>query len=308
MSTAMMAPNQGLDQYMSEIRRFPLITREEEQELALRLRDDEDLTAAHALVTSNLRFVVKVAMEYRNYGARLLDLVQEGNVGLMHAVRKFDPDRGYRLITYAVWWIRAYIQSYLLKAFSLVKVGTTQAQRRIFFRLGAAKKHLEQSLGADVSLLSDAERHEELAKALGVRVSEISEMEMRMSARDFSLDLALEEGGDATHLDVLPDDTGPSTEAVVAQREMDEGITGDLAEAIKTLSPREREVIELRYLTEDPPTLREVGARWGVSRERARQIEAVARDKLKKHLVQKSDVLREMLPEALEEMPVEARA
>lgn len=308
MSTAMMAPNQGLDQYMSEIRRFPLITREEEQELALRLRDDEDLTAAHALVTSNLRFVVKVAMEYRNYGARLLDLVQEGNVGLMHAVRKFDPDRGYRLITYAVWWIRAYIQSYLLKAFSLVKVGTTQAQRRIFFRLGAAKKHLEQSLGADVSLLSDAERHEELAKALGVRVSEISEMEMRMSARDFSLDLALEEGGDATHLDVLPDDTGPSTESVVAQREMDEGITGDLAEAIKTLSPREREVIELRYLTEDPPTLREVGARWGVSRERARQIEAVARDKLKKHLVQKSDVLREMLPEALEDMPVEARA
>lgn len=129
-----------------------------------------------------------------------------------------------------------------------------------------------------------------------------------MSARDFSLDLALEEGGDATHLDVLPDDTGPSTESVVAQREMDEGITGDLAEAIKTLSPREREVIELRYLTEDPPTLREVGARWGVSRERARQIEAVARDKLKKHLVQKSDVLREMLPEALEDMPVEARA
>lgn len=308
MSAAVMAPNQGLDRYMTEIRRFPLLTREEEHDLAVRLRDEESVDAAHHLVTSNLRFVVKVAMEYRNYGARLLDLVQEGNVGLMHAVRKFDPERGYRLITYAVWWIRAYIQSYLLKAFSLVKVGTTQAQRRIFFRLGAAKNRLEQSLGADVTLLSEAERHAELAHALGVRESEISEMEMRMSARDFSLDLALEEGGDATHLDVLPDDSGFSSEAVVAQRELDDGITVDLAEAMKTLSAREREVIELRYLNDDPPTLREVGARWGVSRERARQIEAVAREKLKKHLVNKSEILREMLPEALEDMPMEARA
>lgn len=307
MSAAMMGPHQGLDRYMTEIRRFPLLTREEENELAVRLRDEEDVDAAHHLVTSNLRFVVKVAMEYRNYGARLLDLVQEGNVGLMHAVRKFDPDRGYRLITYAVWWIRAYIQSYLLKAFSLVKVGTTQAQRRIFFRLGAAKNRLEQNMGADVTLLSESERHAELARSLGVRESEISEMEMRMSARDFSLDLALEEGGDATHLDVLPDELGPSSETVVAQRELDEGITVDLAAAMKTLSPREREVIELRYLSDDPPTLREVGARWGVSRERARQIEAVARDKLKKHLVNKSEVLREMLPEATMDMPMEAR-
>lgn len=308
MSTAMLAPHQGLDRYMTEIRRFPLLTREEEHALAVRLRDEQDVDAAHHLVTSNLRFVVKVAMEYRNYGARLLDLVQEGNVGLMHAVRKFDPDRGYRLITYAVWWIRAYIQSYLLRAFSLVKVGTTQAQRRIFFRLGAAKNRLEQSLGADMALLSESERHTELARALGVRESDISEMEMRMSARDFSLDLALEEGGDATHLDVLPDDDGPSTEALVAQREMAEGISADLAEALKALSGREREIIELRYLSEDPPTLREVGARWGVSRERARQIEAVAREKLKKHLVRKSDVLREMMPEVLAEMPMEAHA
>lgn len=308
MSAAMLAPHQGLDRYMTEIRRFPLLTREEEQALAVRLRDEQDVDAAHRLVTSNLRFVVKVAMEYRNYGARLLDLVQEGNVGLMHAVRKFDPDRGYRLITYAVWWIRAYIQSYLLRAFSLVKVGTTQAQRRIFFRLGAAKNRLEQSLGSDVALLSDSERHTELARALGVRESDISEMEMRMSARDFSLDLALEEGGDATHLDVLPDDDGPSTEALVAQRELDEGISADLAEALKALSGREREIIELRYLSEDPPTLREVGARWGVSRERARQIEAVAREKLKKHLVHKSEVLKEWMPEVLADMPVEARA
>lgn len=307
MSTAMLAPHQGLDRYMTEIRRFPLLSREEEQALAFRLRDEQDLEAAHQLVTSNLRFVVKVAMEYRNYGARLLDLVQEGNVGLMHAVRKFDPDRGYRLITYAVWWIRAYIQSYLLRAFSLVKVGTTQAQRRIFFRLGAARNQLEQSLGADVALLSEGERHQELARALGVRERDISEMEMRMSARDFSLDLALEAGGDVTHLDVLADEDGPSSESLVAQRELDEGISADLAEALRSLSGREREVIELRFLSEDPPTLREVGARWGVSRERARQIEAVARQKIKKHLLEKSEVLREVLPEVIAAEQPEAR-
>jgi RNA polymerase sigma-32 factor len=299
MSAAMLAPHQGLDRYMTEIRRFPLLTREEERALAIRLRDEQDVDAAHQLVTSNLRFVVKVAMEYRNYGARLLDLVQEGNVGLMHAVRKFDPDRGYRLITYAVWWIRAYIQSYLLRAFSLVKMGTTQAQRRIFFRLGAAKNRLEQSLGADMVLLSESERHTELARVLGVKESDISEMEMRMSARDFSLDLALEDAGDTTYLDVLPDEDSETSEALVARREIDEGINADLAEALKALSGREREVIELRYLSDDPPTLREVGARWGVSRERARQIEAAAREKLKKHLLEKSEVLREVMPEVI---------
>lgn len=309
MSAITLAGNQGLDQYMSEIRRFPLLTREEERDLAVRLRDEEDVDAAHALVTSNLRFVVKVAMEYRNYGARTLDLVQEGNVGLMHAVRKFDPDRGYRLITYAVWWIRAYIQSYLLRAFSLVKIGTTQAQRRIFFRLGAAKNRLEQSLGPEMTELSDAERHAELARVLGVRPKDVSEMEMRLSARDFSLDLSLDEGGDATHLDVLPDNEGPSSEALVALAEMREGIAQDLAAALQDLSPREREVIELRHLSETPPTLREIGERWGVSRERARQVEAQARDKLKKRLLADSEVLKDMLPDVVApKAPAEALA
>jgi RNA polymerase sigma-32 factor len=299
MSAITAAANQGLDQYMTEIRRFSLLTREEEHAFALRLRDDADVEAAHALVTSNLRFVVKVAMEYRKYGARTLDLVQEGNVGLMHAVRKFDPDRGYRLITYAVWWIRAYIQSYLLRAFSLVKIGTTQAQRRIFFRLGAAKNRLEQSLGPDLADLSDQERHAELARVLGVRPKDVSEMEMRLSARDFSLDLTLEEGGDATHLDVLPDDDSASSESLVALAEMRAGIATDLAEALKELTPREREIMELRHLTETPPTLREIGERWGVSRERARQIEAQAREKMKRRLLAQSEVLKDMLPEAV---------
>jgi RNA polymerase sigma-32 factor len=290
---------QGLDQYMSEVRRFNLLTREEEAALARKLRDDGDVEAAHKLVTSNLRFVVKVAMEYRSYGARMLDLVQEGNVGLMHAVRKFDPERGYRLITYAVWWIRAYIQSYLLKAFSLVKIGTTQAQRRIFFRLGAARKNMQYQLGDELDDMSPSERHAELADQLGVREKDVRSMEMRMSARDFSLDLALEENGDVTHLDVLTDD-GPTTESIVGAAELREGIADDLSEALKLLNPREREVIELRHLSDDKPTLKEVGKRWGVSRERARQIEAAAKDKLKKYLLNNSEVLKDMLPEVIE--------
>lgn len=298
---------QGLDQYMSEVRRFKLITREEEAELARKLRDDGDVEAAHKLVTSNLRFVVKVAMEYRSYNARMLDLVQEGNVGLMHAVRKFDPERGYRLITYAVWWIRAYIQSYLLKAFSLVKIGTTQAQRRIFFRLGAARKNMQYQLGEELDDMSPSERHQELADQLGVREKDVSSMEMRMSARDFSLDLALEENGDVTHLDVLADD-GANTEALVGAAELRAGISDDLADALKVLNEREREVIELRHLGDDKPTLREVGKRWGVSRERARQIEAAAKEKIKKHLLKNSAALRDMLPEVVAPDTLEAAA
>jgi RNA polymerase sigma-32 factor len=297
----------GLDQYMSEVRRFSLISREEEAALARQLRDEGDVEAAHKLVTSNLRFVVKVAMEYRSYGTRMLDLVQEGNVGLMHAVRKFDPERGYRLITYAVWWIRAYIQSYLLKAFSLVKIGTTQAQRRIFFKLGAARKELEHELGTDVRELSDEERHRELARAIGVKERDIGPMEMRMSARDFSLDLALEEGGDATHMDVLADDSDNS-ESLVGAAELAESMRTDLREAMKTLNAREREVIELRHLREDPPTLREVGKGWGVSRERARQIEAAAKKKLQAHLLQNSRALREALPGVADETVAAAPA
>lgn len=291
------AERDPLEQYLREVRRFPLLSREEEYALAVRLRDEDDIEAAHRLVTSNLRFVVKVALEYRSFG-RTLDLIQEGNVGLMHAVRKFDPDRGYRLITYAVWWIRAYIQSYLLRAWSLVKLGTTEAQRKLFFRLGAARKDLEQLYGPDVRELSDEERHRALARALGVKPAEVSEMEMRLSARDFSLDRALEEGGDTTYLDALADE-GDGAEAWVSERQAAEGLRRELLEALHDLSPREREIIELRYFSEKPPTLREVGERWGVSRERARQIEAQAREKLKKRLLSESRVLGDLLPDAI---------
>lgn len=295
-----------LDRYMGEVRRFPLLSREQEYELAVRLRDEGDIEAAHQLVTSNLRFVVKVALEYRNYGLRTLDLVQEGNIGLMHAVKKFDPDRGYRLITYAVWWIRAYIQSYLVKGWSLVKMGTTQAQRKLFFRLGAAKNRLEQERGASLEGLSDEDRHEALAQALGVRPSDVSEMEMRLSARDFSLDLTLDDSGETTHLDILPDETVEAGDAMVFRRELREGLKGELKDAMSLLNPREREVIELRYLGDEPPTLREVGERWGVSRERARQIESAAREKLKKQLLEKSRVIADLLPEQVASLPAGA--
>jgi RNA polymerase sigma-32 factor len=275
----------GLDQYMTEVKRVPLLKREEEHALAMRLHDEGDVDAAHRLVTANLRFVVKVAFEYKAYGLRLLDLVQEGNIGLMHAVRKFDPDRGYRLITYAVWWIRAYIQAHLLASWSLVRIGTTQAQRRLFFKLTKARAELAAA-GGD---LSDVERHQALATALGVKQSEVSDMEVRLALRDYSLDMRLDEESGTTHMDLLVDDT--DTGALVEGRLFREDRSAALDEALTILSPREREIIQLRYLSDEPMTLRDVGARFGISRERARQIEAVAKEKLRARLFARDDVM-----------------
>ena len=288
--------NDGVDTYMAEVKKIPLLTREQEEALAVRLRDDDDVEAAHLLVTSNLRFVVKIAMEYKGYGTRMLDLIQEGNVGLMHAVRKFDPDRGYRLITYAVWWIRAYIRSYLVKAWSMVKIGTTQAQRKLFYKLREAQKELRQSGEGD--LLSADDRHALLSERLGVRPKDVSEMEMRMAARDFSLDVAIDEVGETTRLDLLLDE-GPDTESLVAAHEINSQLSGDIAAGMARLNAREQEIIQRRYLSDDKPTLKEVGASWGVSRERARQIEAAAKKKLGAYLVDNSRALRALLPEVL---------
>ncbi|MCP4503720.1 MAG: sigma-70 family RNA polymerase sigma factor [Deltaproteobacteria bacterium] len=282
-----------LAQYMREVKRTPLLTRKEEFALAQRLADGGDVDAAHRLITANLRFVVKVAMEYRSYGIKTLDLVQEGNVGLMHAVRKFDPSRGYRLITYAVWWIRAYIQSYLLRGFSLVKMGTTQNQRRLFFKLPAANAELNVRYQGS---LSGSEREEKLAEMLNVSLKEVRSMTLRTAARDFSLDMTLDDGNDSSYLDMLPDNDAPGTEVKVAAQELQENLIDELAAAMTHLNDREREIIRLRYLQDDAPTLREVGASWGVSRERARQIEAAARGKMKQFLLGQSKVLPDFLP------------
>src|SRR5512140_3796413 len=203
----------SLELYLSEINQFPLLTVEEEQSLARTYRRKGDTRAAHRLVTANLRFVVKVAYEYRSYGFKMADLIQEGNIGLMKAVQKFDPYKGYRLISYAVWWIRAYIQNYIIKSWSLVKIGTTQAQRKLFFKLSQARKRLE-------NLSETRPEFAEIAETLGVRPEDIKEMDIRMSSRDLSLDAQVTEDGESTHMDYLMYEGEDQESALIRKEEM----------------------------------------------------------------------------------------
>jgi RNA polymerase sigma-32 factor len=261
-----------LDLYMAEINRFAILTADEEFRLAVRLRKFNDMDAAEKLVVSNLRFVVKIAHEYRNYGIKLADLVQEGNIGLMHAVKKFDPYRGYRLISYAVWWIRAYIQNYIIKSWSLVKIGTTQAQRKLFFKLSQARKRLE-------GLSEKRPEFAEIAETLGVRPEEIADMEMRMSNRDLSLDASVSEDGDATHMDQLTYD-GEDQEAALIRKEEMELVQNNIAGALSGLNEKETFIIRNRVMADNPLTLQAIGDRYHITRERARQIEKQALRKL----------------------------
>jgi len=262
-----------LDLYIAEINQFPILTSEEEFALAVRLKKFNDLEAAEKLIVSNLRFVVKIAHEYRNYGVKLPDLIQEGNIGLMHAVKKFDPYRGYRLISYAVWWIRAYIQNFVIKSWSLVKIGTTQAQRKLFFKLGQARKRLETM----------AERNPEfaeIAETLGVKAHEIEEMDMRMSNRDLSLDAAVSEDGDSTHMDFLVYEGEDQEESLIRKEEKDL-VQQNIAGALSTLSEKESFIIKHRVMADVPLTLQEIGDKYNITRERARQIEKQALKKLR---------------------------
>jgi len=262
-----------LDLYIAEINQFPILTAEEEFALAVRLKKFNDLEAAEKLIVSNLRFVVKIAHEYRNYGVKLPDLIQEGNIGLMHAVKKFDPYRGYRLISYAVWWIRAYIQNFVIKSWSLVKIGTTQAQRKLFFKLGQARKRLETM----------AERNPEfaeIAETLGVKTHEIEEMDMRMSNRDLSLDAAVSEDGDSTHMDFLVYEGEDQEESLIRKEEKDL-VQQNIAGALSTLSEKEIFIIKHRVMADVPLTLQEIGDKYNITRERARQIEKQALKKLR---------------------------
>ncbi|QRN94211.1 RNA polymerase sigma factor RpoH [Archangium violaceum] len=268
----------SLSTYLSEINQYPLLTQPEEQALARRFRQG-DLAAGHHLVTSNLRFVVKVAYEYRSYGLKMSDLIQEANIGLMKAVQKFDPDKGIRLISYAVWWIRAYIQNYVLKNWSLVKLGTTQAQRRLFFALARTRRELEK-LGAGDGHVVNAE---EIARKLNVKASEVREMEQRMGGRDLSLDAPVGEDGDATHLDFVESESSSQADEVAERQEAN--LTREcIRRALTRLDPRERFIIEHRVMGDAEMTLSELGAHFGFSRERARQLEIRAKDKLKAEL------------------------
>jgi RNA polymerase sigma-32 factor len=262
-----------LDIYIAEINRFPILTLEEEFKLAVRLRKNNDMAAAEKLVVSNLRFVVKIAHEYRNYGLKLSDLIQEGNIGLMHAVKKFDPYKGYRLISYAVWWIRAYMQNYIIKSWSLVKIGTTQAQRKLFFKLTQEKKRLE-------ALSQKSPEFGEIAESLGVKVIDIEEMDLRLSHRDLSLDATLGENGEMSHIDHLTYE-GEDQETSLIKKEELSLVKRNIAGALAQLNEKEKYIIKHRVMADNPLTLQEVGDRYRITRERARQIEKQALKKLR---------------------------
>ena len=261
-----LVPADPVAQYMAEIRKYPLLTREEEKELALKYRETGDPRLAETLVTANLRFVVKVAMEYSRFGAKLIDLIQEGNVGLMHAVKEFNPHKGVRLISYAVWWIRGYIQEYLMRQYSLVRIGTTQNQRKLFYQLQKHREELEKMGNeASVALLSGR---------LGVSEKEIQEMTMRMSGHDLSLDAPLNhnEGG-GTFLDLQEEDTSSSPIDELSHLEDIFRLKAHIEELKPELNERENFLLSHRLLSDSPMTLQEVGDQYGITREAVRQIE-----------------------------------
>ncbi len=267
----------GLQIYLSEIEDYPVLSREEETELALRYTQKGDFVAGQLLVTSNLRFVIKVALSYRHYGARLMDLIQEGNIGLMKAVERYDPSKGYRLISYAVWWIKAYMQNFIIRTWSLVKMGTTQAQRKLFYRIS----DLPEAVDHD----SHMENVARLAGRIHVTEDEIIDMQSRLKAHDLSLDDRMGDLSRESFAETLPDDA-PDQEVVLSNFEEQQQLKNWADQAMETLSPREKFIIEHRVLADEPLTLKELGNHFGVTRERARQIERSALQKLKGNYIQ----------------------
>jgi RNA polymerase sigma-32 factor len=267
----------GLSRYLTEIRKFPLLTPEDEYMYAKAWQEHEDPEAARQLVTSHLRLVAKIAMGYRGYGLPVSEIVSEGNVGLMQAVRRFDPDKGFRLATYAMWWIRASIQEYVLRSWSMVKMGTTAAQKKLFFNLRKAKSHIGAIEEGDLT----PEHTEKLADRLGVSQTEVTEMNRRLSGPDASLNAPLRSESESQWQDWLADETADQ-ETRLAEREEMNGRHDLLVHALDDLTERERDIIQARRLQEDPATLEELSQKYGVSRERVRQIEVRAFEKLQK--------------------------
>jgi RNA polymerase sigma-32 factor len=264
------------ESYLRQINLLPLLTPEEEFKLAARYRKYNDREAAEKLVTSNLRFVVKVALEYKTYGIKLLDLIQEGNIGLMMAVKKFDPYKGCRLISYAVWWIRAYIQNFIIRSWSLVKIGTTQAEKKLFYKIGKVRQALE-AYGENEA------KYEHVATELDVTRDDIIEMEQRMAARDLSLDSPLDEDHELTHLDLLQESSLNQEESLALEEEK-KIREREVLSAMKRLNQREEYVIKNRIMSDSSLTLREIGNHLKLSRERVRQIESEALKKLRKEM------------------------
>ena len=264
----------SLTRYPEEIRRFPMLEPHEEFMLAKRWREHGDRDAAHKLVTSHLRLVAKVAMRYRGYGLPITEVISEGNIGLMLAVKRFEPDKGFRLTTYAMWWIRASIQEYILRSWSLVKMGTTASQKKLFFNLRKAK--------SQISALEDGDMHPDqvatIATRLGVSQQDVVDMNRRMSG-DASLNAPLREEGEGEWQDWLVDDSA-SQESLLATREETDNRLDALHSALGVLSDRERRIFEARRLAEDPITLEQLSDEFHISRERVRQIEVRAFEKV----------------------------
>jgi len=260
----------GLAQYFQEVFQFPVLEAEEEYMLAKRWHEHGDSEAAHKLITSHLRLVAKMAMKYRNYGLPVADLVSEGNIGLMKAVKKFEPERGFRLSTYAIWWIRASMTEYILRSWSMVKLGTLSAQKKLFFSLRRIKSKLKILHDGDLT----PEQAAEVSRTTGVPEADILNMNRRLAARDTSLNVPIGDSDGLEFQDTLVDDR-PSPEAQVAAGQEMTIRRRLLEQAITVLSDRDRHIFTERYLRDDPPTLEELGGFYGISRERVRQLEAM---------------------------------
>ncbi|MCG2841735.1 RNA polymerase sigma factor RpoH [Sandaracinobacter sp. RS1-74] len=276
-----LGPDASLNRYLSEIRKFPLLAPEEEYMLAKRWQEHEDPQAATRLVTSHLRLVAKIAMGYRGYGLPVSELIAEGNIGLMQGVKKFEPERGFRLATYAMWWIKASIQEYILRSWSLVKIGTTAAQKKLFFNLRRMKGKLQA--------IEDGDLHpddlKKIATDLGVSEEDVVQMNRRMAkGGDTSLNAPMREDGEGEWQDWLADD-GPSQETVTAERQEADIRHDLLREALLTLNERERHILTQRRLIDEPQTLEDLSQEYGISRERVRQIEVRAFEKLQKEML-----------------------
>jgi RNA polymerase sigma-32 factor len=272
-----LVPQDALGKYMAEVGKYPLLTREEEKALAIRYYEHGDRDAAERLVTSNLRFVIKVAMEYSKFGAKVIDLIQEGNVGLMQAVKEFNPYKGVRLITYAVWWIRGQIQEYLMRHYSMVRIGTTAKQRKLFYQLQRERDKLER-MGFDAGI-------KQISGRLGIPEEEVTDMSKRVLKRDVSLDAPTLLNENSTMMELQEDVSVDNPDDAVALKEE----LHQLGETIEVLRPdlnqRELFVLDNRLLSDEPLTLQEIGNRYGITREAARQMEARLLKKIKEKML-----------------------
>jgi RNA polymerase sigma-32 factor len=280
--TVALSPEIGLQRYLQEIRKFPMLEKEQEYMLAKSWREHGDTDAAHTLVTSHLRLVAKIAMGYRGYGLPIGEVISEGNVGLMQAVKKFEPDKGFRLATYAMWWIRAAIQEYILRSWSLVKMGTTAAQKKLFFNLRRLKGEMAALEDGDLK----PDQVKTIAHKLAVTDDEVIQMNRRLSGGDASLNAPVAADGESEWQDWLADDGAVSQETTLAEGEEFSQRMALLQAAMATLSDRERHIITERRLKDEPATLEALSEDYGVSRERVRQIEVRAFEKLQKAMTQ----------------------